>query len=115
MRINVKKTAHKVISLMLALVMLIGIIPLGLMEQVFAAPLGQFTVSLPEEVPTATVTLTNAVDEDDTMSVEAKNSQAVFADRFVDSEKTYNLSVTGMDAYRDYLRSAFSLKETTWW
>ena len=34
MRINVKKTAHKVISLMLALVMLIGIIPLGLMEQV---------------------------------------------------------------------------------
>lgn len=105
MRINVKKTAHKVISLMLALVMLIGIIPLGLMEQVFAAPLGQFTVSLPEEVPTATVTLTNAVDEDDTMSVEAKNSQAVFADRFVDSEKTYNLSVTGMDAYRDYLRS----------
>lgn len=27
MRINVKKTAHKVISLMLALVMLIGIIP----------------------------------------------------------------------------------------
>lgn len=103
---KVKKNASKIVAGFLALLLVVNMIPSNMLSYVLAAEVPEFTVELSERI-SATVTMTNESDAEETYSVTAENGVATFKN-VIDSEKNYTLTVTGMENYKNYSQSGVS-------
>lgn len=99
----------KRVAALLAMAMLMTFFFNDLALVVSAAPVETYTVNLPSGIAgSVQVTLTNNVNAADTLTVTPVGNQATF-EGFVDDEKTYTLSVTGMTYYEDYELETFTV------
>lgn len=96
-----KKSLKSFFAILIAVVLVIGMIPVSPLN-VFAATQAVFTVEMPSTIDGSIyVTLTNATLLTETKTEIAVNGKATFND-FVDTDKTYNIEITGMIGYGDY-------------
>ena len=97
-----KRKLSKVLAALQVLAMLIGLIPIGMVTTVFAAPIANYTVNLTDgtsvlDLDDVDVTLTDSTDEEKTSTVQTVDGVATFTD-FVEEGATYTLSIIGYDA-----------------
>lgn len=94
------KFSKKMLAILLAVVLVIGTIPVGF-ASVFAAMKDTFKVEIENYSFSAEVKLTDSTDSTVSETVTASNGVATFTD-FVDDEKTYNLEITDLVGYENY-------------
>lgn len=100
-------TTKRLFAMLLCFVMLFSVVPVGTYINVWAAPVDKFTVTLPDEL-SATVTLENESEADDTHSETTdENGVATFVNA-LDDEATYKVIVTDMENYVDYTKGGIT-------
>lgn len=102
------KLSKKMIAIILAVVLVVGTLPVGF-ASVFAAMKDSFKVEIEEYNYSAEITLTDTSNSSNTKTETAANGVATF-DNFVDDEKTYNLKITELVGYKDYLYDGIAIE-----
>lgn len=98
-----RTNASKLLAGFLAVVMILSMVPVGIVFNVFAAEVETYTVKLPADV-SAKVTVTDDNDAAKVFTADTdENFEAVFEN--LDDETTYTLVVSGMELYKNYIKT----------
>lgn len=104
------KFSKKMLAMLLAIVLVIGTIPVGFVS-VFAAMKSTFTVEIEDYSYSADVTLTNTTNPD-SRTVTATNGKANFVD-FVNEDDSYDLTIINLVGYQNYTSTNIDVTNNT--
>ncbi|OPX42039.1 hypothetical protein CLHUN_40980 [Ruminiclostridium hungatei] len=110
---HIKKSTSRFISLMIAVALLVGMIPISTLPSVFAAFVPTFTVEMDSAIRgDISITLTNSENPAETKTEPVMAGVAEFSD-FVNLDNPYDVKITGMIGYEDYYKSGVFLSDAS--
>lgn len=110
---HIKESLRRFISILIAVVLVAGMIPVPSLLSVFAVTQPIYTVEIDSSIGgNISVILTNTTNPAETETELVTAGAATFGS-FVDSDNTYDIKITGMIGYEDYSQSGVSLDGTS--
>ena len=107
--VNKKSVSKKFIAILLAVVLVIGTLPVGF-ASVFAAIKNEYVISIADYNYSGTVTLTDKSNADNKLEQEMTKGEAKFDN--LDDEATYDLKITNLYGFKDYSNDNFVPSDT---
>ena len=107
--VNKKSVSKKFIAILLAVVLVIGTLPVGF-ASVFAAIKNEYVISIADYNYSGTVTLTDKSNADNKLEQEMTKGKAKFDN--LDDEATYDLKITNLYGFKDYSNDNFVPSDT---
>lgn len=107
--VNKKSVSKKLIAILLAVVLVIGTLPVGF-ASVFAAIKNKYVISIADYNYSGTVTLTDKNNAENKFTQEMTKGEAKFDN--LDDEATYDLKITKLYGFEDYHNNNFVPSDT---
>ncbi len=108
--VNKKSVSKKLIAILLAMVLVIGTLPVGF-ASVFAAIKNEYVISIADYNYSGTVTLTDKNNAENKFTQEMKKGKAKFDN--LDDETAYDLEITKLYGFEDYHNNNFVPSDTS--
>lgn len=108
--VNKKSVSKKLVAILLAVVLVIGTLPVGF-ASVFAAIKNEYVISIADYNYSGTVTLTDKNNAENKFTQEMKKGKAKFDN--LDDETAYDLKITKLYGFGDYHNDNFVPSDTS--
>lgn len=108
--VNKKSVSKKLVAILLAVVLVIGTLPVGF-ASVFAAIKNEYVISIADYNYSGTVTLTDKNNAENKFTQEMKKGKAKFDN--LDDETAYDLEITKLYGFGDYHNDNFVPSDTS--